>query len=53
MAILGAFLFNNQMVSLARPQARHQARNFDSMETILRAIAHGFERRELKEMCRT
>lgn len=25
----------------------------DSMETILRAIAHGFERRELKEMCRT
>lgn len=25
----------------------------DSMETILRAIAHGFERRELKEVCRT
>jgi hypothetical protein len=25
----------------------------DSMETILRAIAHGFERRELSEVCRT
>ena len=25
----------------------------DSMETILRAVAHGFERRELKEACRT
>ena len=25
----------------------------DSMETILRSIAHGFERRELKEICRT
>ena len=25
----------------------------DSMETILRAIAHGFERRELKEVCQT
>jgi hypothetical protein len=25
----------------------------DSMETILRSIAHGFERRELKEVCRT
>ena len=25
----------------------------DSMETILRAIAHGFERRELHEVCRT
>lgn len=25
----------------------------DSMETILRAIAHGFERRELKEACIT
>jgi hypothetical protein len=25
----------------------------DSMDTILRAIAHGFERRELKEVCRT
>jgi hypothetical protein len=25
----------------------------DSMETILRAIAHGFERRELSEACRT
>jgi hypothetical protein len=25
----------------------------DSMETILRAIAHGFERRELQEVCRT
>ncbi|GAB6194216.1 hypothetical protein JCM39068_39680 [Desulfocastanea catecholica] len=25
----------------------------DSMETILRAIAHGFDRRELKEICQT
>jgi hypothetical protein len=25
----------------------------DSMETILRAIAHGFDRRELKEVCQT
>jgi len=25
----------------------------DSMETILRAIAHGFERRELKDVCKT